>query len=228
MTNGSRHGRWRAAIFDLDGTLIDTRPGVLEAIAEAFEDVVGTKPDVELGNLSLPLEDMIRSIEPTASAAQVESLSAAFRIHYDRAYWKVADVYPGAQDSLVALRRAGIRAFVVTNKRSTATERLLDHFELAPYFEAVVAQPDAGGALPKRTLMERCLVDAGLDPATTVLVGDSDQDANAAAACALAFVAVTSGAGPLGHTGPGEQRVEVEGLSDAAEFVLDQASGRRS
>ena len=100
--------------------------------------------------------------------------------------------------------------FVVTNKRSSAAERLLEHFRLAPYLEGVVGQPETGEPLPKAELAGRCLASAGLDPATTVVVGDSDQDAAMAAVWSMTFIAVTSGAGPLGHAPAGAERVEVD------------------
>jgi phosphoglycolate phosphatase len=217
--------RWLASVFDLDGTLIDTRPGVAAAIAAAFREVRGNGPTGENLNLSLPLDQMIRGLDPDASASRRRLLSEAFRRHYDAADWRSAHVYRGAEESLRALRAAGVRVFVVTNKRTTAAERLLAHFGLAQHFEAIVGQADAGDSLPKAELLARCLDAAALDPETSVVIGDSDQDAVAARSSRMVFVAVTSGAGPLGDPMPGEKRVEVESLADAAAFVLGRLRG---
>jgi phosphoglycolate phosphatase len=220
---GSR--RWEAGLFDLDGTLIDTRPGVRAAISAAFLDVTGNGSAGEDADLSLPLAEMIRSVDPTASASRQRLLSEAFRRHYDSAHWRSADVYRGADHALQALRDGGLRVFVVTNKRAAAAVRLLEHFGLAHHFEAIVGQPDSGDPIPKAVLMSQCMVSAHLDVATTVLVGDSDQDAAAARSSGMAFVAVTSGAGPLGHATAGEERVEVGSLEDASAFVLGRSRG---
>jgi phosphoglycolate phosphatase len=217
--------RWTAALVDLDGTLVDTRPGVRAAIAAAFADITGDGNASERADLSLPLDDMIRSIDADASASRLRLLSEAFRRHYDNVHWASADVYPGAEDFLRGLRTAGIRAFVATNKRTTAAQRLLEHVGLAQYLEGIVGQPDSGQPLPKSELIGECMATGGLDRATTVIVGDSDQDAAAASSWGMVFVAVTSGAGPLGHALVGEERVEVESLADATAIVMRRARG---
>ncbi len=228
MRPGS-HARplWRSALFDLDGTLLDTRPGMRAALRAAFADLTGSDRGVDQANLSLPLEDMIRSADPEATPALLQELSAAFRGHYDAASWKMARLYPGAEACLRDLVAAGVRAFVVTNKRSSAAERLLDHFQLAPYLEGVVGQPETGGPLPKAELAGRCIASAGLDPATTVVVGDSDNDAAMAASWNMAFIAIASGAGPLNPAMADTVRFEVDSLADAAAFLLVPPLGGR-
>lgn len=220
--------RWAAALFDLDGTLIDTRPGMREALAAAFAEVTGRDPGVEGANLSLPLAEMIASADPSITPDVLQQVAAAFRRHYDAGAWMTARVYPGAQACLEDLRSAGVRAFVVTNKRSSAAERLLAHFALAPSLEGIMGQPETGEPVPKTVLAARCLTGAGIDPDSAVAVGDSDQDAAMAASQGMMFVAVTTGAGPLARAVVGGDRVEVASLADAAAFVLAGAPGRRS
>ena len=216
--------RWRAALLDLDGTLVDTRPGVRAALAAAFAEVSGDDAAAKRVDLSLPLDQLIRSADPASSPFLQLQLSAAFRRHYDSSHWMSAQVCPGAEEALRDLRAAGVRAFVVTNKRTSAAERILEHFHLAQNREAGGGQTEA--PLPKSELVGRCLKSAALDPATTVVVGDSDQDAEAAASWSMVFIAVTSGTGPLSHVSGDEKRVEVASLADAMAFVLEGARGR--
>jgi phosphoglycolate phosphatase len=219
--------RWRAALFDLDGTLLDTRPGMRAALGAALAEVTGSDARVDRADFSLPLDDMVSSADPTATPALRRQLSAAFRWHYDSTYWKVAHVYPGAAECLRDLGASGMRTFVVTNKRSSAAGRLLEHFRLAPHVEGIVGQPETGRPLPKAVLAGRCLASASLDPASTVVVGDSDHDAVMAASWGMAFIGVTSGTGPLSHAPADEKRVEVESLADATSFVLLRPAGER-
>ena len=225
MKEGQVGPRRMAALFDLDGTLVDTRPGVRAAVAAAFTEVTGDESAGERVDLSLSLDDMILSADAAAPPALRRLVSAAFRRHYDSDCWNVASLNPGAEECLSALRDAGVRLFVVTNKRTGAAERLLEHFHLAGYLEAIVGQTDGGEPLPKSQLVGRCLADAGLDPASTVVVGDSDQDAAAAASWGMLFIAVASGTGPLGHASAVEKRVEVDSLADVAAFALRAPRG---
>lgn len=216
---------WTAGVFDLDGTLIDTTPGIRSAIAAAFHEVTGAGPTGNEVNLSLPLDEMIRGLDPGAPASRHRMLSEAFRRHYDSGEWRSAHLYPGAEACLRAMRDADIRLFVVTNKRTAAAERLLQSFGLARHFEAIVGQAETGDPVPKALLLAQCVDRAALDAATTVVIGDSDQDATAARSSHMVFVAVTSGAGPLGPPTAGDERVEVESLADAAAFVLGLLPG---
>jgi phosphoglycolate phosphatase len=220
--------RWRAAFFDLDGTLLDTRPGMRAALGAALAEVTGDDSGTRHANLSLPLDAMIRSAAPSAPVALRRRLSAAFRRHYDAGHWRAAQVYPEAETCLRELTDAGVRAFVITNKRGVAAGRLLEHFHLARYFEGVVGQPETGTPLPKSDLAERCLRNAGLDPTTTVVVGDSDHDASMAASRGMTFIAFTSGAGPLSQASADQDRVEMDSLADVAAFVLEGTLWRKS
>ncbi len=220
-------GLLEAVIFDLDGTLLDTRPGIRAAITAAFaEHAVGTVV-AEEANLSLPLDEMIGRLGPMLSEVQRREVSASFRRHYDLDHWRSAELYPGAHECLRALRAGGIRAFVATNKRATPTRWLLEHFGLAGLLEAVLAQSDSAEPTQKAVLIGQCLQRGGLDPTVTVVVGDSDQDALAASAWGIVFAAVTTGAGPLGHAAPSENRVELSSLADVTDYVLSRARGEK-
>ncbi len=190
--------------------------------------LVGTDLVSDRADLSLPLDEMILSADPDAPLPLRRLLSAAFRRHYDSRCWKIADLYQGAEECLRDLGAAGVRAFVVTNKRTSAARRLLEHFRLARYFEGVVGQPEAGRPRPKSELARRCMEIAGLDPATTVVVGDSNHDATMAASWNMVFIAISSGAGPLGPVLAHAERVEVRHLSDAAALVLPRPQGGQS
>jgi phosphoglycolate phosphatase len=218
-------GHLGAALIDLDGTLVDTNAGILAAIQAAFAEVTGEKPELQRVDLSLPLDETIRSVAPAVSESERGVLSAAFRRHYDSGHWRAAVLCAGATTCLASLRAAGIRTFVVTNKRTTAAERLLSYFNLTQYLEAIVGQAEGGAPVPKSELVKRCLADAALDPAATIVVGDSDQDRSAAASCRLPFLAVTCGAGPLGHAPIGDEYAHVRSLADVPAIVLRRLRG---
>jgi phosphoglycolate phosphatase len=171
---------------------------------------------------------MVGSAVPHATPGERLRMAAAFRRHYDAGAWKAADIYPGAATCLERLRSAGLRTFVVTNKRTTAAERLLERFRLAEFFERVVGQPEAGAPSPNADLAGRCLSDAGLNPHNTLVVGDSDHDAAMAATWGMTFIALTTGAGPLSPAPDDPNRIDVDSLTGASALVLDETLGRDS
>jgi phosphoglycolate phosphatase len=218
--------RWSAALFDLDGTLIDTRPGMRAALGAALTEVTGDDSGTGLANLSLPLDAMVGTAAPTSTADERKRVASAFRRHYDAGHWRAAHLYPGAEACLDRLRAAGLRSFVVTNKRTIAAERLLEQFHLNALVEAVIGQSETGPPLPKADLAGHCLAAAGLDPDMTVVVGDSDHDASMAASWGMTFIALTSGAGPLSQASGEDNRIDVDSLAGASAFVLDGTRGR--
>jgi phosphoglycolate phosphatase len=220
--------RWTAALFDLDGTLLDTRPGMIAALEAALLEVTGRDEGAGQANLSLPLDAMVGSAVPDATPAERLRMAAAFRRHYDAGHWRAAAVYPGAAACLEQLRSAGLRTFVVTNKRTTAAERLLARFRLAEFFERIVGQPEAGEPSSKAEMAGRCLSEAGLNPQTTLVVGDSDHDAAMAATWGMTFIALTTGAGPLSPAPDDPNRIDVDSLTGASALVLDETLGRDS
>jgi phosphoglycolate phosphatase len=223
-----RSQRLAAALVDLDGTLLDTRPGVLAALGAAFSDVTGSEDAAARCDLSLSVDAMIQSSDPSLPPSSQRALSDAFRRHYDGHHWMTANLYAGAEECLRDLRAGGLRSFVVTNKRTAVATKVLRYFGLAQYLDGIVGQDETGLPVPKAELTRRALALGALHPATTVVIGDSDQDAAAAAFWGLRFIAIRSGAGPLGHAQDGEDRVEVGNLADVAAFVLELARGGRS
>lgn len=225
MASVARSG-WRAVLFDLDGTLIDSRPGMQTALRSALRDAVGNETLAVGADFSLPLEGMIRSSLGAASDDAVNRVAAAFRNHYDTDDWREAALYPGAEQCLKVLRRGGIRMFIVTNKRLAVATRLVTHFGLRPYFEAIFGQSDSAPARPKSLLAGECLANAGLDPASVVVVGDSDSDAAMAASHGIAFVAYTAGTGPLSQDSEPRTRLELARLVDVGTVVVERSLWR--
>ena len=183
--------------FDLDGTLIDSRPGIEASLRAALAEVL---PERVLGEGELrigpPLEAMLRRLLPGAPSAQ-EAVAAAFRRHYDSVGWR-SPTYPGVVEALDALAAEGIALHVATNKRSAPTQSIVNAPPLAGRFGLVVSPDSIAPAHPTKSAALGSLVAAtGLQPASLAYVGDSDGDRQAAEAVGCPFVAVGWGYGPL-------------------------------
>jgi phosphoglycolate phosphatase len=185
----------RSAIFDLDGTLTDSKPGILGCLTSALEahSIPWTGPlDWFIGP---PAGQSLRRLMPDADDSRRAALLHDYRLCYDATGWQQNSVYAGVHEMLKSLQVSGWQLFLCTSKREDFTVRILEKFALSRYFLAVYA--DTAGSLhhSKTALLRRLLEEQSLDPATTFMVGDRNFDIEAARANGVTSIAVTYGYG---------------------------------
>jgi phosphoglycolate phosphatase len=185
----------KSAIFDLDGTLTDSKPGILGCLTSALDAhrIPWTGPlDWFIGP---PAEQSLRRLMPDAEEPRRAALLHDYRLCYDATGWQENSVYPGIPEMLESLKTLGWQLFVCTAKREDFTLRILEKFALSRYFLAVYA--DTPGSLDhsKTALLRRLITEQSLDPATALMVGDRHFDIEAAHANGVTSIAVTYGYG---------------------------------
>lgn len=187
----------RAALVDLDGTLLDTAPD-LAAAANAMLGELG------LGRLAAgEVRDFIgkgiaalvrRCLEAARGAPPDEALYeealASFALHYERLNGSSSTPYPGAEEGLAAMRAQGLRLACVTNKASRYTDPLLASSGLAGYFDEVVTSDRVGKRKPDPEPFLFACRALGLLPPEAAVIGDSVNDAagGRAAGCRVLLV----------------------------------------
>src|ERR1700744_6461051 len=134
----------RAMLLDLDGTLIDSRPGIA-ASWEGAVRALGHTPDPAFDITPMigpPLPSVIGRVLALYNDDRVEEGIAAYREHYGAIGLHQAEVYPGMADALQLLASRA-RCFVVTSKRSIFASRIIDAIGFAPLFGGVYGtEPD--------------------------------------------------------------------------------------
>ena len=218
--------RLSSILFDLDGTLVDTLPGIEYSCQAAVQAVL---PNRKLENLRQrmgpPIREIFRQAFSDIEPFDLDQLEAHFRANYDSAGWQKSMAYPGVVGTLAQLNDWQIDCFVVTNKPSVPTERILRYRGLRQYIKETTS-PDssAGPFLSKAGAMEYLLSKHQLAIEHTVVVGDSADDARAAQACRLRFVASSYGYSPShdGWLGNGEYAAVISEFSQILKFVLDE------
>lgn len=194
--------RLHAVIFDLDGTLIDSAPSILESFRLVLDEA-GLMPQVPLNAALIgpPLRQTLAKITGLAAGAQLEELAASFQRIYDSDGYRATRVYPGVEALLAALAASGIALAIATNKRRTPTLKILQHFGWERYFRLVGTldtpiPPHADKAALIRTLLD----ELGTTAPSSLYLGDKLEDGEAAAANAIPFLAAAWGYGDWSST----------------------------
>lgn len=187
---------WDVVLFDLDGTLTDSGPGIMHAARHALESlgVFGT-PEQQLRFFVGP--PLVESFALYFPPELVPEAIARFRAYYQETGWLENALYPGIQACLHALRAAGKRVYVATSKLESMARQVLTHFSLLQYFDDVCGgredDPEAG---KKLQVVRRALALAGCDePERAVLCGDRRYDMCAGRQVGVATIGALYGYG---------------------------------
>ncbi|NMQ28521.1 HAD family hydrolase [Candidatus Accumulibacter phosphatis] len=194
---------FQAIIFDLDGTLIDSRAAILDAFGKALAEK-GIVPRIALAAVRIgpPLAETLRELSGSDDEALLESLAEHFKAHYDSTGYRASEVFADIPELLTALTASGTRCFLATNKRLAPTRLILQHLQWEPFFAEVYALDRETPRLPdKSTMLARLLAEQALDAQNCIYVGDTPEDEAAARANGLRFAAVSWGYGEFPNAG---------------------------
>ncbi len=186
-------------VFDFDGTLIDSAPGILSAFAEALRET-GIAPCAPLDHslIGPPLAETLRRLSGSDDAALLQSLTERFKHHYDGAGVTATCAYPDIEAMLDHFEKAGTPMHISTNKRLSVTHSILEHLGWQDRFVSVYALDMTTPRLPgKAQLLAKQIVEQQLDPSSTVYIGDKLEDGQAADANKLSFRYASWGYGDL-------------------------------
>lgn len=196
-----------AALFDLDGTLIDTLEDFGEALnlmlaefglpAIAAADVATKVGKGSEHLIFSTLNQVLAHTECSLPAIELEALNAqagpVYQRHYGNVNGRFAVVYPGVHDALGALARAHLPMACVTNKPTVFAKDLLRQLGLLHFFGHVYGGDAFEKKKPHPMPLLRSCGALGTAPARTLMVGDSANDAQAARAAGCPVALVTYG-----------------------------------
>ena len=184
-----------AALFDFDGTLVDTTEMIFQSMRHATSSILG-RDDLSreelLANVGQPLPRQMEILD----AGKAELLLEAYRAHHEEHHDALIGEFPGVDEALYRLRTAGVRIVVVTSKRRRSVEMALEKFPgLDLVVDLFVTMEDTTEHKPHPEPLLKGLELAGDVPKEqAAYVGDSPFDVQAAKAAGLRSVAVSWGA----------------------------------
>lgn len=185
------------AIFDLDGTLIDSAGGIGRALNLVLQDL-GLEP-LALDQVRTLIGDGVSHLLQRAFAVRNHTSPdigddvRKFMAHYSDDPVAHTYLYPGVAETLRLLHSRGMTLAVCTNKPFKISEVILEKLDLARYFSAVLGGDSRPYRKPDPRMLEELLRQFAATPEQTVLVGDSEVDAATAQAAGVPFVLVTFG-----------------------------------
>lgn len=218
--------RFDAVVFDLDGTLVDTAPDILAYLNEMLDEL--GRPGLDLDTLRSMVGDgvrtlLIRGLEASGGVPEeldIEGLFHRYLRRYSEEPVRLSRPYLGIVDTLEALKSAGIRLGVCTNKPQAPTERLLQRLDLDHFFSVAIG----GDALPikKPNPAHLLAVLDGLEvrPARAALIGDSETDQKTAATAGVPCILMSYGYTAIPAADLGADRV----IDDAHDLLETLAS----
>jgi pyrophosphatase PpaX len=183
-----------AALFDFDGTLVDTTDLIYQSMRHATGEVLGREisRDVLMANVGQPLPRQMELL----SAEHAEALLDSYRLHNEENHDALIREFPGVEESLARLKAAGVRVGVVTSKRRFSVDMALKKFPgLGDVVDQWVTMEDTTEHKPRPEPLLKGLEMLGNVPREqAAYVGDSPFDVTAAKAAGVESVAVSWGA----------------------------------
>jgi pyrophosphatase PpaX len=216
----------KAALFDFDGTLVDTTELIYQSMRHATGEVLGRDDlprEVLMANVGQPLPRQMELLD----AGWAEQLLESYRLHNEELHDDLIGEFPGIEESLARLHASGVKIAVVTSKRRFSVEMDLKNFPgLGNVVDRFVTMEDTEEHKPHPgPLLKGLELLGGVPPDEAAYVGDSPFDVAAARAAGLRSVAVSWGAfseDTLREAGPDHLVPDI----DSAVDVLLEMDGR--
>ena len=194
--SGKKTPKYRAVLFDLDGTLNDSGPGIMNSVRYSLKKM----------GYEIPREETLRRfVGPSLvysyktfchmDEAQARKAVDAYRECYHAGECFNLIIYDGIVELLSRLKKEKIRCAVVTSKPQNAALMILEHFDMMRFFDTLAGPDPDDPSNRKSVLIARALKQLDLAPSDAVMVGDSRFDIIGANEAGCDSVGVTYGYG---------------------------------
>lgn len=190
---------YQLVIFDMDGTIADTSPGILNSHRHAHKTMGCPIPSTEElesvigGPLLQTYIDRFGFSEADARKAVNE-----YRRYYSENGIHEAKLYPGMKETLKQMSERGVRIALATLKAERFAKIMLEEMGILPYFDVVYGMDDMD-TRTKSQLITMCMETLGVAKENSLMVGDSIHDLKGAQQCGVPFLGVSYGFGFVPH-----------------------------
>jgi len=208
-------------LFDLDGTLTDSFPGICQSVNHALAEIGCERvSDARLRPfVGAPLRTIFRALTSSDDPALLRRALAVYRARFDEIGILENRVFPGIPEALGTFRSSGHSLQVVTARSAASARHVVRHFAIDHYFDAVHGPEPADHACEKSELVLAALRAARASATETIMIGDRADDIHAARTHDVRAVAVRWGYGAPDEIAAAGPHYVAESVADLVAWV---------
>lgn len=207
-------------IFDLDGTLLDSRECSIKATKAAFTEM-GLKVPSEVvieHYMGIPIEEsFFKMSEQPLDQETATELIRVFRTYYQTYEESTLNVFPEIPHVLEILMKRKVPCFVVSSKKTAVVKRNLAAQNLVAFFEEIIGSDAVSHYKPHPEGINKVVTQYQFDPSRTIMVGDAIFDIQMGKAAVVKTIAVTWGS----HDAKKLSAEKPDALAEAPQDILD-------
>lgn len=187
----------RLAVFDCDGTLVDSQHSICAAMRAAFAVHGWAEPEADAVRrlVGLPLLQAIRILVPDAAEGACERVRESYSVAYHalRAEGRLDDpLFPGAREAIDAIDKAGWILGLATGKSHRGLVATLERHEIIGRF-ATLQTADRALGKPHPDMLLKAMAESGVEPKATAMIGDTTFDMEMAKSAGTVAIGVAWG-----------------------------------
>ncbi|MCO1599915.1 HAD hydrolase-like protein [Desulfosporosinus nitroreducens] len=192
--------RYDILLWDLDGTLTDSKEGITRSVKYALSRLDYSIPEADDLDwiIGPPLKESFKTLLQTTDEALLNQAIIIYRERFREIGLYENIVYPGIPELLFKLKEKGCKHLLATSKPRVFAEKILQHFLLEEYFDVIMGSELNGRFAEKETVIEEVLKRVpGSSVSKTVMIGDRKYDVHGARANQIDVIAVGYGYGTV-------------------------------
>lgn len=211
----------RHILIDLDGTLTDPKLGIHTSIRYAMDKLgYPLAPELDIDwTIGPPLKASLMKLLDTENHDLGEQALLAYRERFSVIGLFENEVYPTVAETLEALKQRDYQLFVATAKPTVYAKRILEHFQLAEFFNEIYGSELTGERTNKGELIEYIVQQEALQAAHCLMIGDREYDILGARKNGIEAIAVEYGYGSQAELDQAQPKARIQQFAELLQHL---------